>query len=43
MVDSINNNSKDFRIEGVLNRDTFNLKNFIISYIPIESKVVTDS
>ena len=39
----INNSSKDFKIEGVLYRDSFNLMNFITNNIPIGSKVVMDS
>ena len=42
-VGAINNSTKDFRLEGVLNRDTHYLKNFITNYIPLGSKVVIDS
>ena len=43
ILGAINNSTKDFRLEGVLNRDTHNLKKFITNYIPIGNKVVTDS
>ena len=33
---AINNTTKGFRLEGVLNRDTHNMKNFITNYIPRE-------
>ena len=43
ILGAINNSTKDFRLEELLNRDTHILKNFITNYIPIKSKVVTDS
>lgn len=38
----ITKTNKEFRIEGFLFHNAENLKNFIVTYIPLGSNVVTD-
>ena len=37
ILGAINNRTKDFRVEAVLNRDSETLKTFITSYVPEEA------
>jgi len=39
----INNTSKDFRLDGIFNRDTNSLKNFITKYVKTGNTIISDS
>ena len=43
ILGAINNRTKDFRLEAVLSRDSETLKDFITTYVPRGSNIVTDS
>ena len=42
IVGAVNNNTKDFRLEGVLSRDSAILKKFVHKYIPQGNNIVSD-
>ena len=42
IVGAVNNNTKDFRLEGVLSRDSNILKKFVHKYIPKGNHIVSD-